>query len=171
MRLPGDPDDIAWDEGERNVRQMIIMNAAASHALWRACLHEYAHLVVARHFGAAGFVAIVGDPASCCYGGRFQMHGELADDEWRIVALAGVVAERLDEEPTVTATVLAAALRANPRVLGGTDAQLATGCDEADVERCLGLVRKLWRDIAGEANERFAGETATLQSFGPLTPP
>ena len=139
------------------------MNQAALHALWRACLHEYAHLVVARHFGAAGFVAIAGDATACSYGGRFQMYGELADDEWRIVALAGVVAERLDEEPTVTASVLSAALRADPDMLRGTDARLAAGFDEADVERCVSLVRVLWRDIAGEANERIASETANRQ--------
>ena len=147
------------------------MNEAASHALWRACLHEYAHLVVARHFGAAGFVAIGGDATTCRYGGRFQMFGELADDEWRVVALAGVVAERLDEEPTVTASVLTAALRADPDLLRGTDVQLAAGFDEADVERCVSLVRMLWRDIAGEANDRLASETATRQAFGPVTPP
>lgn len=150
---------------------MIAMNTAASHALWRACLHEYAHLVVARHFGAAGFVAIAGDATSCRYGGRFQMYGDLADDEWRIVALAGAVAERLDEEPTVMASVLAAALRADPDMLRGTDARLAAGFDEPDVERCVSLVRTLWRDIAGEANERFASETVNRQAFGPVTPP
>jgi hypothetical protein len=140
------------------------MNAASSHALGRVCLHEYAHLVVARHFGAAGFVAIVGDSTSCRYGGRFQMYGELADDEWRIVALAGLVAERLDDEPTLTASVLAAALGADPDLLSGTDAQLAAGFDEVDVERCLSLVTTLWRDITGEANERLAGETASRQA-------
>ena len=141
-------------------------NSAASQALWRACLHEYAHLVVARHFGAAGFVAITGDPTSASrYGGRFQMYGELADQEWRVVAMAGVVAERFEEEPDVTTTVLAAALRADPGMLRGTDAELAAGFDEADVDRCLGLVRTLWRDIASEANERFASETANRQAL------
>jgi hypothetical protein len=142
------------------------MNTEASRALRRACLHEYAHLVVARHFGAAGFVAIAGDATSCRYGGRFQMYGELADDEWRIVALAGVVAERLDEEPTVSASVLAAALRADSDMLRGTDARLAAGFEESDIERCLCLVRTLWRDIASEANERFASETANRQALG-----
>jgi hypothetical protein len=104
-------------------------NETAAHALRRACLHEYAHLIVARHFGAAGFVTIAGDATSCRYGGRFQMYGELADDEWRVVALAGVVAERLDEEPTLEACTLAAALRADADLLSGTDARLAAGFD------------------------------------------
>ena len=145
---------------------MIAMNTEASRALRRACLHEYAHLVVARHFGAAGFVTIAGDATSYRYGGRFQMYGELADDEWRIVALAGVVAERLDEEPAVSASVLAAALPADSDGLSGTDAELAAGFDEADVERCLCIIRTLWRDIASEANERFASETANRQALG-----
>jgi hypothetical protein len=131
------------------------MSQPASRALWRTCLHEYAHLVVARHFGAAGFVMIdAGRTSESRYGGRFQMYGDLADDEWRIVALAGAVAERVDDEPCVAASLLAAALRAEPGLLSGADAQLAAGFVLADVERCLCLVNKLWHEIASEARER-----------------
>jgi len=145
------------------------MSEVPSHALWRTCLHEYAHLVVARHFGAAGFVAIGGAGSTSPHriGGRFQMYGELLDEEWRIVALAGAVAERLDEDPAVAAAVLADALRADPEALRGTDAELAAGFDDADVERCLDLVRRLWREIAGEATERFASETAHRRAARP----
>jgi len=143
------------------------MSEAASQALWRACLHEYAHLVVARHFGAAGFVTIVrGRTFEPDYGGRFQMYGELADDEWRIVALAGAVAERVDEDPCVDAASLAAALRAEPGLMSGVDAQLAAGFVEADVEQCLCLVEKLWHEIASEAGERAASESATDHASG-----
>jgi hypothetical protein len=123
--------------------------------LWRACLHEYAHCVVARHFGAAGFVAIArGRLEPSRYGGRFQMHGELADDEWRIVALAGTVAESIDADPAIDAASVIAALRAEPTPLSGADAQLAAGFLDADVERCLNIVRTLWPEIAREAAER-----------------
>ena len=134
------------------------MSEAAARALWRTCLHEYAHLVVARYFGAAGFVTIArGTASEASYGGQFQMYGELADDEWRIVALAGAVAERVDEEPCVETALLAAALRTEPGLLSGVDAALAGDFVEADVERCLRLVKKLWREIASEAGERVGG--------------
>ena len=125
--------------------------------LWRACLHEYAHSTVARHFGAAGFVTIVrGRTDEPAYGGRFQMYGELADDEWRIVALAGAVAERVNDEPWVEAASLVSALRAEPGLLSGVDAQLAADFADDDVAQCLFLVRKLWHEIASEAEERAA---------------
>src|SRR4051812_19261483 len=113
------------------------MNAA----LRRACLHEYAHSTVARHFGAAGFVTIVrGKADEPAYGGRFQMYGELADHEWRIVALAGAVAESVNDDPEVEALSLVTALRAKSGVLSGVDAQLAADFADDDVAQCLFLV-------------------------------
>ena len=56
---------------------------------------------------------------------------------------------------------------ADPEALRGTDAELAAGFDDADVERCLDLVRRLWREIAGEATERFASETAHRRAARP----
>ena len=108
--------------------------------------------MVARHFGAAGFVTIArGHIDASRYGGRFQMYGDLADDEWRIVALAGAVAESIDDDPGVEAASVIAALRAEPTLLSGVDAQLAAGFVDADVERCLRIVRTLWHQIAREA--------------------
>jgi hypothetical protein len=136
-----------------------------SEALRRACLHEYAHAAVARHFGAAGFVRIVRASADeLGYGGSFQMYGELADHEWRIVALAGVVAERLDDEPAIHARSLADALRTEPGLLSGVDAQLAADFGDDEVEQCLRLVRKLWHEIASEAAERAATEAGQRRS-------
>ena len=142
------------------------LSEATARALWRASLHEYAHLVVARHFGAAGFVTIAREGASePRFGGRFQMYGELADDEWRIVALAGTVAERVDEEPRIETALLADALRAGPDRLSSVDAQLAADFVETDVEQCLRLVKTLWREIASEAEERVASESADHGAF------
>jgi hypothetical protein len=133
----------------------------ARRQLWRTCLHEYAHCVVARDFGAAGFVTISrGRIDASRYGGRFQMYGELADDEWRIVALAGAVAESIDDDPGVEAASVIAVLRTEPTPLSGVDAQLAAGFIDADVERCLRIVRKLWHEIAREAAERAESESA-----------
>jgi hypothetical protein len=130
---------------------------AARRDLRRTCVHEYAHAAVARHFGAAGFVTIVARCADAAgYGGRFQMYGELAEDEWRIVALAGTVAECVDDDPHADARAIVAALAADPARLSSVDAQLAAGFGDTDVERCLGIVKALWREIAGEADERAA---------------
>ena len=92
------------------------------------------------------------------------MYGELADDEWRIVALAGAVAERLHDEPCIETALLAAALRAERGLLSGVDAELAADYVEADVERCVTLVRKLWHEIASEAAERSASESAAQEA-------
>jgi hypothetical protein len=128
---------------------------AAMRDLRRACIHEYAHWAVARHFGAAGFVTIVSHAAGHPrYGGRFQMHGDLADDEWRVVALAGAVAECCADDPDVAAHLVIRYLRSDPSALSPVDAQLAAGFADRDVERCLAVVKAAWHEIAGEADAR-----------------
>jgi len=128
---------------------------ADARDLHRACIHEFAHWAVAGHFGAAGFVTIVRSVAgrSSC-GGRFQMYGDLADDEWRIVALAGTVAECFADDPGVDALAIVDYIRKDPDALSDVDAQLADGFEDRDVERCLGIVKALWREITNEADER-----------------
>jgi hypothetical protein len=128
--------------------------------LRRACLHEHAHLAVARALGASGFVSIRcagrGADGALRFGGRFQMYGELGDDDWRIVALAGAIAECLDTDPTLSAGRIAERLRTGADALSGRDAELAAGYGDHDVERCLDLVRAMWREIEMDANERSA---------------
>ena len=131
------------------------LSQAAMRDLRRACIHEYAHWAVARHFGAAGFVTIVGSrtgPPS--WGGRFQMYGDLADREWRIVALAGTVAECVDEDASVDGLDIIARLRNDPSLLSAIDARLAEGFGDDDVAQCLAIVKAVWHEIAGEAEDR-----------------
>ena len=131
-------------------------------SLLATCLHEYAHLAVARHFGATGFVRVsrvAAAPPSWL--GRFQLFGELADDEWRVVALAGAVAELLAREAAPDAAHTAARLARDPALTTGTDGQLARGYDIADVARCLSIVKRAWREIVSEAVER-ANEVAAV---------
>ena len=71
------------------------------------------------------------------------------------------------DDSAVVRKLVTDALRADPEALRGTDAELAAGFDDADVERCLDLVRRLWREIAGEATERFASETAHRRAARP----
>ena len=133
---------------------------ASASTLLATCLHEYAHLAAARHFGATGFVRISRvDAARPSWFGRFQLFGELAADEWRVVALAGVVAELLAREGSLDAAHTAACLAHDPALLTGADGQLARGYGIEDVARCLAIVKRAWREIASDAIER-ANEVA-----------
>ena len=124
-----------------------------------ACTHEYAHLVVARYFGACGFVTVTRitgrETATIGWHGRFQLFGELDDAEWRIVAIAGTIAERIDERAACDADSLLEALQ-QPGALSDSDARLAYGYGVDDVKRCLRIVRTSWREIETQAAERAA---------------
>ena len=132
------------------------IRTGADARLHRTCLHEAAHLAVARQFGATGFVRIlrVGDAQEPAWLGRFQLHGELADDEWRIVALAGAVAELVALDGARDAAALRERLERDATLLTGPDEALAKGYDLEDVARCLALVTRVWRDIEAEASAR-----------------
>jgi hypothetical protein len=136
-----------------------LLDDANLHA---TCVHEYAHLAVARHFGACGFVTV--SPARRRHGnephwqGRFQLFGQLADDEWRIVALAGSLAECIAGGSKPDPLLLAEALR-RAGALSPCDAALAQGFDAQDVERCLAVILAAWREIVRDAAER-AGDVA-----------
>jgi hypothetical protein len=130
---------------------------SASATLARVCLHEHAHLVAARALGACGFVRIVrvaradGDG----WAGAFQLHGTLDDRGWRVVALAGTLAEWLDEAPGLGVDEAHARLGADG-ALSRDDALLAGGYDAADVAACLAVLRAHWRAIVDEAEDRAA---------------
>ena len=130
--------------------------AAELHA---TCLHEYAHLAAARHFGACGFVTVRRAPRvqrdGWAWQGRFQLFGALADDEWRIVAIAGSVAECVSRGIADDAEALAAALR-EPGALSACDEVLARGFDANDVAYCVALIRNAWNAIDCDARERAA---------------
>ena len=128
------------------------MTDGGDDGLFRTCLHEYAHLAVARHFGACGFVTLRAVPGTTTgYAGRFQMYGELGDAEWRVVALAGALAECLDDDATLGADAARRRLAAEPELLCGVDAELAQGFVTDDVRRCLEILRAHWASIEGDA--------------------
>lgn len=130
--------------------------ARSAAALAQVCLHEYAHLVVARALGACGFVRIaratVAD-GSVQAAGAFHLHGDLDDREWRIVALAGTLAEWLAEAGALHADDACRRLAAGG-VLSPSDAALAAGHDDDDVRRCLALLGEHWPQVVREAHER-----------------
>lgn len=92
-----------------------------------------------------------GDPAG--WHSAFQLCGELTDAEWRIVALAGSIAERIDAGEACDTQSLLDALEC-AGVLSASDASLARGYSAVDVERCVELVTRSWRMIETEAAER-----------------
>jgi hypothetical protein len=131
------------------------MSERADVALERVCLHEYAHLAAARAFGACGFVRIVrvASAGACArFAGAFQMHGALDEREWRVVALAGTLAEWLLVAPGLGHEEALARLRAQD-ALSLADAALAAGHDGEDVRRCLALLRGEWSALMQEAAE------------------
>jgi hypothetical protein len=128
--------------------------------LARTCIHEHGHLVVAQSLGAAGFVRLMriaaatpGEAAG--YAGSFQLYGDLDEREWRVVALAGTLAEWIAEGVDSDA-ILLDRLRDRPDALPATDARLASGYDEEDVRDCAALLRRRWSDLADDARARLA---------------
>jgi len=135
-------------------------------ALRAACIHEFAHLGIARCFGAAGFVSIASarsrDAQHAGWHACFQLHGTLSEDEWRIVALAGVIAERIDAgDPCMLDEVVAHV--GTPGVLSHTDAALSRGYDASHVASCLSLLRAGWRDIEADAQARANSVAANVE--------
>ena len=148
---------------------------AMARDLRAACLHEFAHLVVARCLGAWGFVTVTrivrDDSGAGGWHGAFQLFGELTDEEWRSVALAGTIAERIDARADCDAGSLFESLR-RPGVLSYSDAHLADGFDASDVQRCLHLVSMSWREIEMQAAERAASVEANHAArFGSVVTP
>jgi len=126
-------------------------------ALRATCVHEFAHLAVARRFGACGFVTVqrlhVAGTPRATWQGRFQLFGELDDDAWRIVAIAGTLAEQLLAGREAEATSLHRLLRM-PGALSYCDRALARGFDRDHVASCVDALRDAWRTIIGDASER-----------------
>jgi hypothetical protein len=131
----------------------------ANHAsLERVCLHEYAHWALARALGACGFVRVrrfALDIVPARYVGSFEMHGELGEREWRVVALAGTMAEWMHDAPAIGVDDVMVRLAAGG-VLSRQDARLAQGYDRTDVEDCIALLREQWTGLLRDASERVA---------------
>lgn len=132
---------------------MSIEPRPGSGELRRVLVHEYAHLAAARHFGAAGFVRVLrvrDDAAGVCFAGRFQLYGALDDDAWRIVALAGVVAECIDAGCDDDAERLH---RHVGEALAGVDGELARDYLPRHVDCCRAILRATWRALVDDAEE------------------
>ena len=144
----------------RSLTSTALLPASAPPAsLERTCVHEHGHLVVARALGASGFVRLVrivagGNREVVGYAGSFQLFGELDEREWRIVALAGTLAEWIAEVPDFDESLLLDRLHGTPDPLPATDARLAAGYDDEDVRRCMSLLKRHWGEVCAEALDR-----------------
>jgi hypothetical protein len=133
-----------------------------------ACIHESAHMIVARHLGVGGFIHIGRNQGGGAtgeqfvggrlmhYGGQFHpIDGQPDEQQSRLIGLAGSVAQFYDRDRDVPKEDIVGRLE-----LSVTDEDMAAGFDEGDIERCLLLVQQLWGDIEAEAARAAAGSAA-----------
>ena len=149
-------------KARREVLDSIDWPAVKARDLRRVCIHECAHEVVARHFGAACAVAITPNPNGSIeeqfYTGQLEIFAKLPKPQTRLICLAGSIAEQVDRDPSVKADDLADWLENGTLELSPTDAVGAGAYKLRDVRRCISLVKKLWPAI--ETAARLAIDTA-----------
>ena len=100
-------------------------------------------------------IVAAGQGEAMGYAGSFQLFGDLDEREWRVVALAGTLAEWIAEGVDSDARLLDR-LREQPDALPATDARLAAGYDERDVRDCAARLRRRWSELADDALVRIA---------------
>lgn len=127
-----------------------------------AAIHEAAHAVIARHFGyeASAQVFATPDPGpdDKSWTGRTMFYQETAGRrDSRLIALAGTVAEQIDDDPDLEALDIADWLEAGVIELSATDARMAGDHAVEDMEEAVMLVRHLWEEIEAEAELLAAG--------------
>ena len=145
----------------RKVIDSVDWAAVKARDLRRTCIHEYAHEVVARHFGAPSYVTITANPHGSIedkfYSGQCAICAKLATQQIRLVCLAGIIAEHIDSDRLADADDLADWFMGGKLTLSDTDAVGAGAYKLRDVKRCVSLVKELWPEI--ESAVRIAVET------------
>lgn len=124
--------------------------------LWRACLHEAAHLVIARHFKVSGHIRVAehtnGGTEERYFVGQFHPLSKITTVKAkRAIGLAGSMAELLEEDSTLTEC------DCDDLELSESDATLANGYQVRDIGRTLELLRENWPEILQEASDRGTG--------------
>jgi len=116
-----------------------------------ACIHEYAHMIVARHLGIHGFVKIArngsGGELERHFGGTFTRFADGNTHQKRMIGLAGTVAEHVYCDPAIEAFQIADFLECGADELSISDADISGDYTAADIEECLVLVKLLWATI------------------------
>jgi hypothetical protein len=151
------------DDSYRDAWQSVQTEDRCHEDLRVVCLHEYAHAVIAcRRFNVHGEVKIVRQvgEASNAYSGRFIPSRRIKDlQARRIIGLAGWLAERRAEaEHASDADVAAKAWdeRRTAIAFSEKDRGIAGDFTQADIAKCIGLLREHWRAIMEAAELRIA---------------
>lgn len=137
---------------------------AKAHDLRKMSIHEAGHATAAAHFGVKSQVAVWPNPD----GGVGERH--VLGRTWllqklpsaqaaTLVGLAGLVAQMVDADDSVTATEIGDAIELGYDEISDTDLALAGKWSDDDIEQCIDLVRKLWPEI----EQRAAALAASLE--------
>lgn len=131
----------------------------------RACVHEAAHVVVARFFkdDTAHWEVIPNDEGNPLTDKLFVGRSRTGIDhpyKRKMVALAGFIAELLFEDEYDVADILET-YDLDPDIMGPTDRRQAGGFVDYDVANCLRLVRMLWPEILRESKDPQHGTVLT----------
>lgn len=135
--------------------------------LRKVCLHEYAHAAVAKHFDPKieGCWVVIEKlkPGAArqnvtrFYNGQFVHDPIKSQRERRLVGLAGIVAELLDDEPDIDPREILDRIDAEHVVLSDGDWEMiGKSLTWRHIWRCMDLVRELWPRITQDAQARAA---------------
>lgn len=141
-----------------NALDAVTAKAWAHRDLRQACIHEWAHAVVARRFGIFGWVEIYENESPLAglaekfYLARFRSPCQpKTNAACKAIGLAGLVAEEIDNDPEVQGFELYESLTDGTIELSATDASLVGCFDETDLEFSVALARDLRPQITREA--------------------
>jgi hypothetical protein len=144
------------DETADDLAQALLLAKAAD--LRSACIHEFAHEAVARHFGAWGRVTIRPNTGADwwqnkLYAGTFDLaRGILNEHQQCLVGLAGAIAEHIDRYPDISCDDIVGSFNDDKILLSETDRQFTARYSSDDVRKCFTLVKSLWAEIERNAD-------------------
>lgn len=123
----------------------------------RVCHHEAGHLVALTRLGGLGSITI-SEAENCddlmLYGGRCQILMPPAAERGEVlVGLAGVIAEDLMYDPCVEAQEIMEHIEES---MSDSDARIASGYTQEDIERVLELLRDNWADVQLQADNQVS---------------
>lgn len=125
--------------------------------LFRACLHEIAHQVIAESFGVEGWVEIERNPNGGIHEkyfvGRFKHSPTPNGHACRMISLAGLLAEQVHADPSCNPWELIELLDLGIIELSASDAEGAGKVTFRRLAECLERVRCEWGTIVRRATE------------------
>jgi len=146
----------------------------SSWVLWErdahtACVHEFGHLHVARHFGVEGFVRII--PNEHRADGDLWWYASFYSERIgdakvrRLIGLAGLVAECMHVDSDVSADAILESIELGGSVLSTSDAAMSARFTKSDLNECVDLVRSRWGEIQRDAADYAAAKVTMHRLF------